>query len=103
MKTGIEFIAQERTRQITDEGHDLNTDAVAYPDGDLWKAAISYLQTPLLNVSEVLEAPLGWPWANEYWKPTPNDRIRELSKAGALIAAEIDRINIVNGKEVQNG
>jgi hypothetical protein len=25
------------------------------------------------------------------WKPTPKDRIRELGKAGALIAAEIDR------------
>ncbi|MEM5768085.1 MAG: hypothetical protein AAGU23_06610 [Bacillota bacterium] len=25
-------------------------------------------------------------------KPTPDDRIRELKKAGALIAAEIDRL-----------
>jgi hypothetical protein len=27
-----------------------------------------------------------------WWKPTPSDRIRELTKAGALIAAEIDRL-----------
>ena len=34
--------------------------------------------------------PKSWDWT--WWKPSPNDRIRELSKAGALIAAEIDRI-----------
>ena len=28
----------------------------------------------------------------EGWKPTPDDRIKELAKAGALIAAEIDRL-----------
>jgi hypothetical protein len=26
------------------------------------------------------------------WKPSPDDRFRELVKAGALIAAEIDRL-----------
>lgn len=31
-----------------------------------------------------------WPWDDKYWKPTPEDRIKELSKAGALIAAQID-------------
>lgn len=33
-----------------------------------------------------------WPFSQEWWKPTPDDRIRELAKAGALIAAEIDRL-----------
>ena len=33
-----------------------------------------------------------WPWNGSYWKPTPDDRIKELTKAGALIAAEIDRL-----------
>ena len=35
-----------------------------------------------------------WPytWAEKWWKPSPGDRIRELEKAGALIAAEIDRL-----------
>ena len=28
----------------------------------------------------------------EWWKPTPKNRVRELVKAGALIAAEIDRL-----------
>jgi hypothetical protein len=32
------------------------------------------------------------PWGESWWKPTPEDRVRELVKAGALIAAEIDRL-----------
>lgn len=33
----------------------------------------------------------GWPWRDEDWKPS-NDRVANLVKAGALIAAEIDRL-----------
>jgi len=33
-----------------------------------------------------------------HWKPTPDDRVRELVKAGALIAAEIDRLNYRAGE-----
>ena len=45
--------------------------------------------------------PRWWPksWDIIWWKPTPKDRVRELAKAGALIAAEIDRINGVDGSE----
>jgi hypothetical protein len=32
-----------------------------------------------------------WPWDQDWWKPSP-DPIRNLVKAGALIAAEIDRL-----------
>jgi hypothetical protein len=33
-----------------------------------------------------------WPWDRAWWKPSPNNRIRDMEKAGALIAAEIDRL-----------
>jgi len=33
-----------------------------------------------------------WPWHPLQWKPTPKDRVRELVKAGALIVAEIERL-----------
>jgi hypothetical protein len=33
-----------------------------------------------------------WPWDGEWWKPNYNDPVRNLVKAGALIAAEIDRV-----------
>ena len=38
------------------------------------------------------DVPIMFPFSPEWWKPTPDDRIRELAKAGALIAAEIDRL-----------
>jgi hypothetical protein len=36
--------------------------------------------------------PMLWPWSGMDWRPSA-DRVRELAKAGALIAAEIDRLN----------
>jgi hypothetical protein len=33
-----------------------------------------------------------WPWNFKWWKPHPDNRIRDFEKAGALIAAEIDRL-----------
>jgi hypothetical protein len=44
-----------------------------------------------------------WPWDREWWKPTPNNRIRELAKAGALIAAEIDRLQRLEERKAGNG
>ena len=41
---------------------------------------------------ELLGIPPTWPWDESWFKPTPDDRIRELVKAGALILAEIDRL-----------
>lgn len=37
------------------------------------------------------KAPKDWPWEIESWQPSA-DPIRNLEKAGALIAAEIDRL-----------
>jgi hypothetical protein len=38
-----------------------------------------------------------------WWKPsTPNDSIKQLVKAGALIAAEIDRLQRVKDNETKN-
>lgn len=36
----------------------------------------------------------GWPWDYKWWKPS-DDPIKNLVKAGALIAAEIDRLQKV--------
>jgi hypothetical protein len=93
MKTAIELIADERRRQIEVEGwtheHDDNQEA-----GELAMAAMCYAMLPVWRPAEM--APLGWPWSNpepmDGFKPTPGDRIRELVKAGALIVAEIERL-----------
>lgn len=89
MKTGIELIAEERQRQIEVEGWTVERDKEEHAIGELALAASCYAMTPDLRPAEL--PPSHWPWVN-YWKPSPNDRIRELQKAGALIAAEIDRL-----------
>ena len=38
-----------------------------------------------------------WPWAKKWWKPS-DDPVRNLVKAGALIAAEIDRLESLKAK-----
>ena len=92
--TGAALIAEERQRQIEVEGYTLEHDAAHWESLDLVRAAVVYaLPEPLRGKHFSL-----WPWDEEYWKPTPNDRVRELVKAGALIAAEIDRINAAKGQ-----
>lgn len=92
--SGIELIAAERQRQIAVEGWTPEHDD-EHGMGEMAAAAVCYAQ---LGIDEEIRAvgPVGdffiewWPWANEWWKPS-EDPIRNLVKAGALIAAEIDR------------
>lgn len=92
--TGIEIIAEERKRQVKQEGYDDAHDA-EHTDGSLAMAAACYAIPArqrnwyLVNRASLRETL--WPFEEKYWKPS-DDRIRELAKAGALIAAEIDRL-----------
>lgn len=94
MKTGVQLIQEERERQLSQEEFSDEMDD-QYIDQELAEAAACYA-TPVNDrpfpVRESGQAPLIWPWSPKWWKPTPQDRIRELQKAGALIAAEIDRL-----------
>jgi hypothetical protein len=87
---GADLIAAERQRQIDAEGWTPEHDMEHHGE-DLSKAALCYLQPRAFRVLNG-DVPVLWPWAARYWKPTPDDRVRELVKAGALIAAEIDRL-----------
>ena len=102
MKMGAELIADERKRQIDVEGWS-KTHGAAHPKGDLALAGCAYVLDAVAEYSGALaqrkdlfrcHAQLFWPsaWLGEYWKPTPNDPVRQLVKAGALIAAEIDKL-----------
>lgn len=79
---GAAMIARERRRQIVEEGYDEDHDR--YGTGELSRAAACYA------LGERGLVPADWPWDAQFWKPTPNDRVRELTKAGALVAAAID-------------
>lgn len=91
--SGIGLIAIERNRQIEEEGRLPNTD-LAYEDGVLARAGACYADqaaSDLLGEDPDDLHPF-WPWEPTSWKPTPDDPIRMLVKAGALLAAEIDRL-----------
>lgn len=75
--SGIGLIAIEREEQLFKHGY---IDDSIYVHNELLYAAMSYID----NDSE------NWPWDKETFHP--GDRISNLTKAGALIAAEIDRI-----------
>jgi len=88
--TGTEQITAERQRQIDKEGVSVLHDVRAYRMEELMWAAICYAEHG--DNPQYLDGaiPPDWPWANEWWKPSP-DHSKNLVKAGALIAADLDR------------
>lgn len=106
MKTALELIAEERQRQIDVEGwtpeHDnghskgeLPAAAACYALADFWRRKYKTFVTDNLppQIGSMLMAGESiWPWDKAWWKPTPDDRQRELIKAAALLYAEWDRL-----------
>lgn len=80
-------VLAERQRQISAEGWTPEQDD-KYGNGAMSDAAGCYA----LHAFDVTgEPPAWWPWSNEWWKPgSPR---RNLEKAGALILAEIERLD----------
>lgn len=94
MKTGIQIIEEERLRQISKEGWTPEHDN-GHTNGELAAAAAAYA---LASWSRTTAEEM-WPWERGEYKPQPNsgnatyaERIRNFAKAGALLAAEIDRL-----------
>ena len=85
---GTERITAERSRQIEAEGWTPDHDD-AHDKGEMAEAAACYALA--VHDGNFLGAPARWPWDESWWKPS-EDQIRNLEKAGALIAAEIDRL-----------
>ena len=102
--TGVERIAQERIRQINEEGWSSEHDD-GHPGGAMARAAACYAAP--VSVYSLTQGAAGfhftdlWPWESRGESTTRtrlvsraaiDTRIRELEKAGALCAAEIDRL-----------
>lgn len=91
--TGHELIERERKRQVIDEAFvDAHDDV--HTNDELVLAAVQYALPEDRRSYNLTgdHVPIDWPWEDGAFKPTPDDRVRELVKAGALLAAEIDRL-----------
>ena len=112
---------RERKRQIDQEGYSAQHD-LGHLENELALAAICYASPERRKVEKqpgddrypniptvqetdskgvtktyMLMPPSLWPWGLDEWKPTPENRARELEKAAALLIAERDRI--INKKD----
>lgn len=84
---GAVEILKERERQELVEGWSSAHDD-AHNGGELAEAAASYASA---TVPLHRGLPVTWPFEANWWKP--KDRRSDLIRAGALIAAEIDRLD----------
>ena len=84
---GIAAISFERQEQIDTHNYDAELDR-QYFEKELAEAAKAYLEE-YLNPSDGV--PQNFPFLPDFWKPSDKQG-NNLTKAGALIAAEIDRI-----------
>lgn len=91
--TGAELIALERKRQQEVEGYSVEDDLKYNLSDDLVWAAEAYLRSSVDPADSKYAAKL-WPWGKSTFKP--KDAVRDLTRAGALIAAAID---VINAKE----
>lgn len=100
MKSGIELISEERQEQIQKHGRSISQDVV-YNSG---------LEKPLTKAASALTVEHGIQLAAESMKPSNWDQeiwFKMMSKpykerliiAGALIAAEIDRVQATENKQ----
>lgn len=104
--TALRDIAAERQRQVSVEGWTPEHDD-QHADGALAKAAAAYAFSGSLSKDVLRERAKNWwdrhgsdtlavvkslwPWAREWWKP--KDQRHDLVRAGALIVAEIERLD----------
>lgn len=106
--SGVDRIAAERARQLACEGwtpeHDDEHDEDQLAIAAACYALPSHERMELEDLcdAEHRRIPEQWPWDSKSWKPglgTIDGRIRDLEKAGALIAAEIDRLLRIKATE----
>jgi len=84
---GIDLIREEREKQIVKHNYDRNHDN-SHRNKELLFGALAYLKSSIYG-TEVGRK--DWPFENKYWHP--EGYIDCLKKAGAFIAAELDRLD----------
>lgn len=94
MKSGVKRIKKERNRQMDQEGYHLEGD-LRHSDQQLVYAAMAYIAP-----KEIPNRQQYWPFPDDEFNPS-GDRLSDLVKGGALIAAEIDRLQLVEERYAQ--
>lgn len=93
-------VLAERLRQVSEEGFTPEKDD-AYVRGELAQAAACYALGPKLVPIDGRCAesarPAWWPWDRTWWKP--RGRRADLVRAGALILAEIERLDRAEARQ----
>lgn len=87
MKAGVELIAEERQRQIEQEGYTAEHDS-QHNANEFVLAAKAYIDCNFPKTHPIDT----WPWLSDGFKP--KDYISNLKRAGALIAAAIDKMQV---------
>lgn len=83
-------VTAERRKQIG-QGHDAEHDDWHQHD-ELARAAACYAAPEYSRESILDHQAMDWPFDQASWRPTPDDRKRELIKAMALLVAEYERL-----------
>lgn len=106
--TGIKLIQAERARQVTEEGYTAEWDH-GHDEGQLaWAACYYAMPCMVMRRCSESAAPCPIPpdriyeetgWELSGAKRPDKSRIRQLTVAGALIAAEIDRLLAATNSE----
>lgn len=92
-------VINERRRQILVEGFTPAQDDAAYACGALGRAAACYARGPQFldmhkmgdGQGNLVDVPVHWPFPPVWWKP--RSRREDLVRSGALILAEIERLD----------
>lgn len=87
-------VVSERLRQKAVERHS-DPDDDGYTDGELARAAAAYA---LSSAMGVFKCPKWWPWARGTFKR--KGKRRDLERAGALILAELERLDRMEARDV---
>lgn len=97
LSAAAQDVLDERRRQIEAEGWTPEHDD-EHGDGQMAVAAGCYaMRAYEPDRLKVITAPASWPWDLEWWKPSTTRR--DLVKAGALILAEIERLDRAEAKK----
>ncbi|NSY95782.1 hypothetical protein [Agrobacterium tumefaciens] len=106
MSNAVEDVIFERNRQVEIEGWTPEHDD-EHKDGSLALAAGSYCESAARphffarKLGAAFTVPRTWPWSLDWWKPkTPRE---DLVRAGALIIAEIERLDRLSTPHTPTG